>query len=148
MQVYTPPLHFDTLRPSILESNSLEEDQDVFPHWVTDGDYRGGGECVYLKKEMHVCVIVYMCFQGRVQVGGWDPGILWNDERCGSVSAIVGSSKLWKALCFLLFKNSIVFDCICIYWWQIVRCVKWRPTNLLMKFLKCWNPLAVQITCL
>lgn len=75
------------------------------------------------EEKMYASISLYMCFPGCVHVGGWDSGILWDAEWCGSVSAIIGSSKLWKTLCFPLSRNPFVFDSICVLWWRLLRCV-------------------------
>lgn len=51
-----------------------------------------GVEGVFIRKRKDACARAYLCFKGtcaRVQVGGWDPGILWNVEGCVLVSGSV-----------------------------------------------------------
>lgn len=87
---------------------------------------------------MHACLFLYAIFKRHVQVGGRNPGILWNVEKSGLVSAIIGSSKFWRRLCLLPFFISMYFYCICSYWQQIVQHIN-DKTNKSIKdiFLTC-----------
>lgn len=82
----------------------------------------GKNKCIYAFISVHEFQRICL----RVQVGGWNPGILWNVVQWQSSLAVSNSKEtLFSSFLF----NVSVFGCFCGYWQQIVQCVNDKPNK-------------------